>query len=180
MAVSGQGELRVTVDGESQDLAPADLAKASFEEDGAERQAAPGAAPGSGTLQAFGARRRVLWRLLGTTAEGARRLEVVVDGWRFEATVEPAARARLRERARHGAADAVAHPRLVIRAPIPGRIGAVRVTEGEAVESGQTLLMLEAMKMANEVRAPRAGTIERVAVVTGRTVELGDPLVELA
>ena len=95
-------------------------------------------------------------------------------------TVEPSARAALRDRARRGAAADRAHGALVVRAPIPGRIGAVRIVEGQSVEAGEALLTLEAMKMENVVRAPRAGTIERVAVGAGQTVELGDPLVELA
>src|SRR3972149_3548864 len=101
-------------------------------------------------------------------------------GWRFEVAVEPAARTALRERARRGAAALRAHAPLLVHAPIPGRIGAVRVAEGQAVEAGEALLTLEAMKMENLVRAPRAGTIARVVVSAGQTVELGDTLVELA
>lgn len=113
-------------------------------------------------------------------ADGDVALEIVVDGWRFEATVELLGRARLRERARRGATSAAAHAPLLVRAPIPGRIGAVRVHEGQAVEAGVPLLTLEAMKMENVVRAPRAGTIGRITAAAGRTVELGDPLLELA
>ena len=52
-----------------------------------------------------------------------------------------------------------------------------RSASGEAVEAGQRLLSIEAMKMENEVIAPRAGTIARIGVVAGQTVELGDELV---
>ena len=107
------------------------------------------------------------------------RFEVVVDGWRFELEVEDAARAALRRRAtRIVDADTTSGP-LDIRAIIPGRIAAVRVTPGDAVEAGETLLVVEAMKMQNELRAPRAGTVERVAVGEGQTIDRGDLLVVL-
>jgi biotin carboxyl carrier protein len=70
-------------------------------------------------------------------------------------------------------------PGLEIRAIIPGRIASVAVAAGDAVEIGQTLLAVEAMKMQNELRAPRAGTVARVAATAGTTVELGDLLVVL-
>ena len=54
------------------------------------------------------------------------------------------------------------------------------VTAGDAVSAGQQLLVVEAMKMQNELRAPRDGTVERVAVAAGRTIEVGDLLLVLA
>jgi biotin carboxyl carrier protein len=103
----------------------------------------------------------------------------VVDGWRFELEVEDAARAALRRRATR-AADAVATSGpLEIRAIIPGRVAAVRVTPGDEVIAGDTLLVVEAMKMQNELRATRSGAVQRVAVATGQTVEIGDLLVVL-
>lgn len=110
---------------------------------------------------------------------GVRRLEVIVDGWRFEATVESARRAALRERARRtdGAAAAAT---LVVRAPLPGRVVRVWVAAGDAVEKGSRLCSLEAMKMENEVLAHRAGTIERVSVQPGARVEHGDELVVIS
>jgi biotin carboxyl carrier protein len=101
------------------------------------------------------------------------RFEAVVDGWRFELEVEDAARAALRRRAtRIVDADTTSGP-LDIRAIIPGRIAAVRVTPGDPVVAGETL------KMQNELRAPRAGTVERVAVGEGQTIDRGDLLVVL-
>jgi biotin carboxyl carrier protein len=118
-------------------------------------------------------------RALPVPPGAARRYEVVVDGWRFELEVEEAARAALRRRAtRTVDADATSGP-LDIRAIIPGRVAAVRVTPGDAVEAGDTLLVVEAMKMQNELRAPRAGTVERMAVGEGQTIERGDLLVVL-
>jgi biotin carboxyl carrier protein len=111
---------------------------------------------------------------------GRRRFEVVIDGWRFEVHLEDAARAALRERAaRLGGAHGHA-ARQVLHAQIPGRIASVAVVPGDAVEAGQRLLSVEAMKMENEVRAPHAGTVERVAVVAGQTVDQGDVLVVLS
>ncbi len=108
-----------------------------------------------------------------------RRLEVVVDGWRFELEVEDARRARIRRWATRTADATTASGPADIRAIIPGRIAAVRVTAGEIVQAGETLLVVEAMKMQNELRAPRSGTVERVAVGEGQTIERGDLLVVL-
>ena len=108
-----------------------------------------------------------------------RHVEVVVDGWRFELVVEDAARAELRRRATREEDAAAADGPAEIRAIIPGRVAAVRVVAGDAVEAGRTLLIVEAMKMQNELRAPRAGTVERVAVGEGQTIENGDVLVVL-
>ena len=108
---------------------------------------------------------------------GRSRYEAVVDGWRFEVVVEPAARAALRERARRAGEAQRPSSRQVVRAQIPGRVVTVFVSAGDRVEAGGRLVSVEAMKMENEVRAPRAGTIERVAVAGGARVELGDELV---
>lgn len=69
--------------------------------------------------------------------------------------------------------------RLVVTAVMPGRVLRVLVTAGERVEARQGLLVLEAMKMENEVVAPRAGSIAEVKVAPGRTVEVGESLVVL-
>lgn len=108
---------------------------------------------------------------------GPRLVEVVVDGWRFELEVEPAGRAALRERASSDR-RAVAHGLgAEVRAIIPGRVVAVSVAPGDPVSAGQQLLVVEAMKMQNEVRTPLAGIVERLAVAEGQTIELGDLLV---
>jgi len=110
------------------------------------------------------------------SAAGVRRLEVVVDGWRFEVDVESEHRARLRERASSGRGDAARGGPVELRAIIPGRVVSVDVAEGDAVDAGGRLLVVEAMKMQNELRSPRSGTVGRVAVGPGQTVELGDLL----
>lgn len=67
-----------------------------------------------------------------------------------------------------------------IPAPMPGRIVKVLVLEGDRVTPGQGLLVIEAMKMQNEVRATRAGRIEKVHVQEGEGVESGSALLRLA
>ena len=109
-------------------------------------------------------------------AAGIQRLEVVVDGWRFEVDLEPEARAALRDRATRASGDKVRGGPLELRAIIPGRVLSVDVADGDTVEAGQRVLVVEAMKMQNELRSPRAGTIRGVAVGPGQTVELGDVL----
>jgi len=112
--------------------------------------------------------------------DGRKIVEVVVDGWRFELEVEDDARATLRERATRARDATAASGPLEVRAAIPGRIAVVAVTAGDEVEAGATLLVVEAMKMQNELRAPRSGTVQRVAVGAGETIELGDLLAVIA
>jgi biotin carboxyl carrier protein len=64
----------------------------------------------------------------------------------------------------------------VVRAPLPGVILKVIRKAGEAVEADEPVLVLEAMKMENEIRAPIAGTIAEVFVAEGGSVNTGDPL----
>jgi len=107
---------------------------------------------------------------------GRRAYEVVIDGWRFDVTVEPAARAELRERAARAADEHHAEARITLRAQIPGRVVRLWVQPGEAVVQGQRLLAIEAMKMENEIRAPRPGVVEDLRVELGQRVERGDEL----
>jgi biotin carboxyl carrier protein len=112
--------------------------------------------------------------------DGRHVVEVVVDGWRFELEIEDDARATLRERATRVSDATAASGPLEVRAAIPGRVAAVAVAPGDEVEAGATLLVVEAMKMQNELRAPRAGRIERIGVGAGDTIELGDLLAVIA
>lgn len=66
-----------------------------------------------------------------------------------------------------------------IRARIPGRVVEVRVAAGDQVAGGATLLVLEAMKMQNEIRVDRSARISSVECVSGQTVETGAILVRL-
>lgn len=67
----------------------------------------------------------------------------------------------------------------LVEAPLPGKVLEVEVAPGDEVADGQTLLILEAMKMENEIVAPRAGIIDVVAVEVGTAVDSGDLLVSL-
>ena len=64
-----------------------------------------------------------------------------------------------------------------INAPMPGNILKVNVKVGVAVKSGAVLVVLEAMKMENEIMAPKDGTVTQVLVSKGSTVDTGAPLV---
>jgi 3-methylcrotonyl-CoA carboxylase alpha subunit len=77
----------------------------------------------------------------------------------------------------HG--DVHRHGRHLVTAYMPGRVVAVAVAEGDRVEPGQRLVVLEAMKMQNELQSDRAAVVRRVHVEPGEAVEGGDPLVEL-
>ena len=68
----------------------------------------------------------------------------------------------------------------VVAAPMPGNILKVNCAAGAAVKSGDVLVILEAMKMENEILAPRDGTVAQVVVSVGNTVDTGAPLVVLA
>jgi biotin carboxyl carrier protein len=67
----------------------------------------------------------------------------------------------------------------VVEAPIPGKVVAVKVAPGDEVEAGQPLVVLEAMKMENELAAEQGGRVARVNVEPGATVDTGAVLVEL-
>ncbi len=67
-----------------------------------------------------------------------------------------------------------------VKAPIPGLVTRVLVSVGQQVEAGQPLLVLEAMKMENEIRAPRTGTISALHVDTGQSVTRHAVLAEIS
>jgi biotin carboxyl carrier protein len=66
-----------------------------------------------------------------------------------------------------------------VTAYMPGRVVALLVEEGQAVAAGQGILVLEAMKMENEIRAEHDGTVARLHVQPGQAVETGNPLFDL-
>jgi len=78
-------------------------------------------------------------------------------------------------RRRHG--DVEAEGRQQVAAPMPGKIVRVLVKAGDKVEAGQGLVVVEAMKMQNEIRSPKSGTVERVLANEGQAVNNGDVLV---
>ncbi len=111
-----------------------------------------------------------------STPSATRRYEVVVDGWRIDLEAESERRAALRERASRGREEAGRGGPTEVHAIIPGVVVSVSVVAGDDVTAGQQLLVVEAMKMQNELRAPRDGRIERVAVAAGQTIEVGNLL----
>ena len=106
-------------------------------------------------------------------------LAVSVDGRAMTVRVAPAqggARRRRRDQ------TAVAHPGgpQHVTSPMPGRLVKVLVRVGETVSARQPLVVVEAMKMENELRAPRAGTVTDVRVNEGAPVDAGAVLIVIA
>jgi acetyl/propionyl-CoA carboxylase alpha subunit len=97
-------------------------------------------------------------------------LVVVVDGHRFEIEV------RDPRRWTRGSGAAGAEGLQTVLAPMPGKIVRVLIAPGDAVETGQGLIVVEAMKMQNEMKAARAGRVLSVAVKEGTTVSAGQIL----
>ena len=68
----------------------------------------------------------------------------------------------------------------VVKSPMPGNILKINVTAGQKVNEGDVLMILEAMKMENEITATKAGTVAQVVVTKGQVVETGSPLAVIA
>ncbi len=67
-----------------------------------------------------------------------------------------------------------------LTAPMPGKVVRYLVAEGDAVEAGQGLVVVEAMKMQNEIKSPKKGTIQKIAAAVGGAVNAGDVLMIVA
>jgi biotin carboxyl carrier protein len=78
-----------------------------------------------------------------------------------------------------GRRSGAGHGQQRISAPMPGKIVRVLVAEGDAVEAGQGLVVVEAMKMQNEMKAARPGRVARITVSPGAAVGAGDVLVTI-
>ena len=108
------------------------------------------------------------------TPSSNRQVDLLTGGLQFSAEViDPRS-----WRGRHGGAEA--EGRQQIAAPMPGKVARVLVKPGDAVEAGQGLLVVEAMKMQNEIRSPKCGTVERVLVAEGQAVNAGETLCVVA
>jgi biotin carboxyl carrier protein len=101
-------------------------------------------------------------------APGDENWQVLLRGRLFPILVEDEREKRLRSAAGGGAAET---GEFHLKAPMPGLVVAIRVAEGQPVKKGELLLILESMKMQNELKSPRDGTIGRVRVKPGETVE---------
>lgn len=118
---------------------------------------------------------------------------ITVNGTAYDVAVEelggsaaPAAAASVAATPAPAAAPAPAAPAaggaagsISVSAPMPGKILAVKANVGQAVKKGDVVLILEAMKMENEVVAPEDGTIASINVAVGSAVEAGDTLATL-
>ncbi len=103
--------------------------------------------------------------------------QVLLLGRQYPVKVEDAREKRLRAAAGGGAQSG---GDFQLKAPMPGLVVAVPVAEGQQVEKGQVLLILESMKMQNELRSPRAGKVQRVKVKPGESVEQRQVVVTVA
>jgi biotin carboxyl carrier protein len=103
--------------------------------------------------------------------------EIHLDGERFDVDVVDERTRAIREMTGQSAMAAGPRP---IRAPMPGLVVRVSVSEGDRVETGQSVAIVEAMKMENDLRAENDGVVARVLVEAGQPVEKGAVLVELA
>jgi biotin carboxyl carrier protein len=103
-------------------------------------------------------------------------LEVLLQGQLHVVEVEDERHRKLRE---SSGGPAVHSGEFNLKSPMPGLIVAVPVVEGQAVVKGQDLVILESMKMQNELKAPRDGTIGRVRVRAGDSVEQNQVLITL-
>jgi len=138
-------------------------------DDGEERPVHLGTVHGPLRWLMLGDRRTELMAALGE--DGVR---LAVDGIEFRAEVIDEARARL---ASVAGSRAAGHVRRELRAPMPGLLIKVLCQAGDAVEAGQPLVVLQAMKMENELSLPRGGTIKSIGVEPGQSVEQGQVLV---
>ena len=106
---------------------------------------------------------------------------MLIDEYEAKAPVPPAAAALAPVAAAPAAAAApapvVAGDGTPVTAPMPGNVLKVLVKPGEAVSEGQTVVILEAMKMENEINAPCAGTVKQIVADVGSVVATGDTLV---
>ena len=98
-------------------------------------------------------------------------LDILVDGRRFAAEVSDPRSLRGRK-AKAGATDG---PRK-ITAPMPGKVVRILAVEGSEVEAGQSVIVIEAMKMQNELKSPKAGKVKKIMAAEGAAVNAGDAL----
>ncbi len=100
--------------------------------------------------------------------QGEEDLEVLLRGRQYQVKVEDEREKRLRAAAGGGVVEG---GEFHLKAPMPGLIVAVPVEEGQEVKKGQVILILESMKMQNELKAPRDGVMGRIRVKAGESVE---------
>lgn len=94
--------------------------------------------------------------------------EVLLMGRQFPVIVEDEREKRLRAAAGGSVSDAGEYH---LRSPMPGMVVSIPVKEGQHIEKGDVLLILESMKMQNELKSPRPGSVSRIRVKVGESVE---------
>jgi biotin carboxyl carrier protein len=102
--------------------------------------------------------------------------DVLLRGRQYQVKVEDEREKRLKAAAGGGAAEG---GEFHLKAPMPGLVVAVLLEEGQTVKKGQVMLILESMKMQNELKAPRDGIMGRVRVKAGESVEQRQTLLSL-
>ena len=142
--------------------------------DGAELEAHLAAIPGTPLFHLLLAGQS--WTVAAQVLEPGRRWALGVAGERIEGTVVDERTRGVEAMTGKPVAPAAGG---TIQAPMPGLVVRVEVTEGQHVEAGAGLVVVEAMKMENELRAPRPAVVAAVHVGVGQTVEKGAPLVTL-
>ncbi|MDK1028333.1 MAG: biotin/lipoyl-containing protein [Anaerolineae bacterium] len=104
----------------------------------------------------------------GFVYPGEEEWEVLLMGRQYPVIVEDEREKRLKAAAGSSIHD---NGEYFLKSPMPGMVITVPVEEGQQIESGQVLLILESMKMQNELKSPREGIISRIRVAPGETVE---------
>ena len=102
--------------------------------------------------------------------------QVLFHGTLFTASVEDEREKRLRAAMAGRVAE---HEEFHLKAPMPGMVVSIPVLEGQAVKRGEVLVILESMKMQNELRSPREGKVARVRVKSGDRVEQKDTMLSV-
>jgi biotin carboxyl carrier protein len=101
--------------------------------------------------------------------------QVLLRGRLYQASVEDEREKRLAAADGNLAKGGEFH----LKAPMPGMVVAIPVTEGQTVKKGQVLLILESMKMQNELKSPKDGTVSRIRIKAGEPVEQKQPLLSV-
>jgi len=117
-----------------------------------------------------------VYRVVAEKRQGRGRYTLWVDGYRFEVEALDERTRTIRDLSAGNVAPAGPAP---VLAPMPGLIVRVNVSAGDAVEAGQGVVVMEAMKMENELRATSSGKVKSVEVSPGTAVEKGTLLVAL-
>jgi len=112
----------------------------------------------------------------GFVYPGETEWEVLLMGRQYPVMVEDEREKRLRATAGGSVSEA---GKYYLKAPMPGMVVSIPVEEGQEIEMGQVVLILESMKMQNELKSPRAGTMGRIRVKPGESVEQRQTLLSI-